>query len=46
MIGDGVTAGKEDDDLLLEIALKEGEEKHEPLIRIAYDVALFEHVDR
>ena len=42
---DAVAAGEEDDDLLPEVALEEGEQKQEALVRVADDVALLEAFD-
>ena len=46
MILDRIAAGKEHNDLLLEIPFEESEEEHEPLIGMTDNIALFEHVDR
>lgn len=46
MVLDTVTAGEEDNDLLLEVALEEGEQKQEALVRFTNDVALLQAFDR
>jgi N-acetylglutamate synthase/N-acetylornithine aminotransferase len=40
-----VATTEEHDDLLLEVLLEECKEEHEPLIRVADDITLLEHVD-
>lgn len=45
VILDRVAAREEDDDLFLQVLLEESEQQHEPPIRLANHVSLFQHVD-
>ena len=45
VVFDAITAGEEDDDFLLKVALQEGEEQEEAFVRVTDHVSLFQTFD-